>query len=276
MSVKINKLFSQVNNIPQISEVTRVLINQLNDPDINLNEIAQNIEKDQVISVKVLRLINSASFGLPKKVASIKEAVVLLGMGRLKALVIASGIVSSISKIDNFDINQFWLDSFSTASYAKWLASESDCNADIAFTAGLLSGLGTVLIHLGQEKAALDIERRIKEGHTRVFVEKMRLGFTSQDVSAELCKLWKFSEQLTIPVAQCAEPLLAEPASKIACAVFVARLITSGKATQLTEDEILSLISAEIIEQLGLPEGFFKENLAGLLVLESGLEGLLD
>jgi HD-like signal output (HDOD) protein len=276
MSAKINKLFSQVNNIPQISEVIRVLINQLNDPDIDLNEITQNVEKEQVIAVKVLRLVNSASFGLPKKVASIKEAVILLGMGRLKTLVIASGIVSSASKIDNFDINQFWLNSFSTASYAKWLASESGCNVDIAFTAGLLSGLGTVLIHLGQEKAALDIEQRIKEGHSRPSLEKMRLGYTSQEVSAELCKLWKFSDQLIIPVAQCTEPLLAEPVSKISCTVFIARLIASAKVAQLTEDEILPLISAEIIEQLRLPEGFFKENLAELLVLESGLEGLLD
>ncbi len=275
MSAKINKLFSQVNNIPQISEVIRVLINQLNDPDIDLKQVARNVEKEQLISVKVLRLVNSASFGLPKKVASIKDAVVLLGIGKLKTVVIASGIVSSVSKIDNFDLNQFWLDSFSIATYAKWLANESGLNADIAFTAGLLSNLGTILIHLGQEKAALDIERLIKQGHGRLYVEKMRLGFTSQDVSAELCKLWKFSDALVIPIAQCGEPLLADPVSKIACSVFFAQLITGSKAMQLTEEEILSLIFAENIKVLGLSDTFFKEKMTELLTLESGLEALL-
>ena len=269
------KLFSQVHNIPQISEVIRVLINQLNDPDIDLKEIARNVEKEQLISVKVLRLVNSASFGLRKKISSIEEAVVLLGMGRLKTLVVASGIVSSVSKIESFDINQFWIESFSTATYAKWLANESQCNTDIAFTAGLLSGLGTILIHLGLEKESLEIDQQVGEGHPRAFVEKMRLGYTSQDVSAELCKLWKFSDDLIIPVTQCNEPLLADPVSKIACIVFVARLISFYKIKQLTEDEILVLIPSEIIDQLALPEDFFKEKLAELLALESGLEGLL-
>ena len=275
MSSKMKKLFSQVHNIPQISEVIRVLINQLNDPDIDLKEIARNVEKEQLISVKVLRLVNSASFGLRKKISSIEEAVVLLGMGRLKTLVVASGIVSSVSKIENFDINQFWIESFSTATYAKWLANESQCNTDIAFTAGLLSGLGTILIHLGREKESLEIDQQVGEGQPRAFVEKMRLGYTSQDVSAELCKLWKFSDDLIIPVTQCNEPLLADPVSKISCIVFVARLISFYKIKQLTEDEILVLIPSEIIDQLALPEDFFKEKLAELLALESGLEGLL-
>jgi len=276
MKSKIDKLFSQIQNIPQISEVIRILINQLNDPDIDLKEIARNVEKEQVISVKVLRLVNSASFALPKKVGSIEEAVILLGMGKLKTLVIASGIVSSVSKIDNFDINQFWTDSFSTATYAKWLANASGCNTDIAFTAGLLSSLGTILIHLAHEKEALEIEDRIKLGNPRSFVEKMRLGYTSMDVSAELCRVWKFSDELITPVAQCAEPLLADPVSKIACSVFIARIISNCKATQMTEDDTLALLSPDIIEQLGFPETFFNENLADIMALESGLEGLLD
>jgi len=276
MSAKIQDLFSQVQNIPQISEVVRDLINQLNDPEIDLKEIARNVEKEPLISIKVLRLVNSASFGLAKKIVSIEDAVVLLGMGRLKPLVIASGIVSSVCKIDNFDINQFWLDSFSTASYAKWLANESDCNVDVAFTAGLLSNLGVILIRLGLEKQATDIEQRIRQGHERSFIEKMRLGFTSQDVSAELCRIWKFSDELIIPLAQCGEPLIAEPVSKMACIIFIARFLSSSKSAEMTEEEILALISVETIEQLGLSEVFFKENLTELLLLESGLEGLLD
>jgi len=276
MSAKIKALFSQVQNIPQISEVIRALINQLNDPDICLKEVARNVEKEQLISIKVLRLVNSASFGLAKKISSIEEAVVLLGVGKLKTMVIASGIVSAVCKIDNFDINQFWRESFSTASYAKWLANESDCNVDVAFTAGLLSSLGTILIHLGLEKEAMDIEQRIKNGHARPFIEKMRLGFTSQDVSAELCKVWRFSDELIIPVAQCAEPLLAEPVSKMACIIFLARLLSFAKATEMTEEEIMCSIPVEIIDQLGLSEAFFKENITALLALESGLDGLLD
>jgi len=277
MSSKINNLFSEVNNIPQIAEVIRVIINQLSDPDIDLKKVAKNVEKEQVIASKVLRLVNSASFGLAKKISSIEEAVVLLGTVKLKTLVIASGIVSSIPKIEDFDIKQFWLDSFSTATYARWLANASGSNADIAFTAGLLSGLGTILIHLGQPKEALEIEQLIKEGgHSRLFLENMKFGFSSQDVSAELCRLWKFSDDLITPIAQCGNPLLADPTSKIACSVYIARQISLCNAVKMTTEETLPLFQPEIIQQLGFPELFFEEKLGDIMALESGLDGLLD
>ena len=52
---QINKLFEQLHKVPQIPEVVRILINQLYDPDVNIKDIARNVEKEQVISLKVLR-----------------------------------------------------------------------------------------------------------------------------------------------------------------------------------------------------------------------------
>jgi HD-like signal output (HDOD) protein len=276
MLSQIIKLFEQVHKIPLIPEIVQILINQLNDPAIDMKAIAENVEKEQVISLKVLRLVNSAAFGLPKKVASIDEAVVLLGMGKLRTLVIASGIVNSVPEIENFDVKQFWLDSFGTANYAKWLANEAQCDAEIAFTVGLISGLGSILIRLGLPKVAVDIDQHLDEGHARPFVEKMRLGFTSQDVCAELCKLWKFSDDLIIPVSQCAEPMKAEPISKIACIIFIAGYLNNCKQENMPEEEILQSIPYDVVEQLELPDTFFKQKLTEILALESGLDGLLN
>jgi len=273
---KINKLFEKLHKVPQIPEIVSILINQFYDPDTEIKDIAKNVEKEQVISLKVLRLVNSAYFSLPKKIDSIEEAVVMLGLNQVKILVIASGVVSTIPDIENFNIKQFWLDSFCTATYAKWLATKVHSDADIAFTVGLISGVGTILIHLGRAKEAAEIELRIKEGHTRPFVEKMRLGYTNQDVTAELCQLWNFSDDLITPVAQCGEPLLANPVSKVACVVFIARYLSSCKYTNMLEEDILQALPIDIVEHLGLSEAFFEENLSEILALESGLDSLLN
>jgi HD-like signal output (HDOD) protein len=273
---KIDKLFGQLHKVPQIPEVVRILINQFNDPDTEIKDIARNVEKEQVISLKVLRLVNSAYFSLPKKIDSIEEAVIMLGLNQLKTLVIASGIVSTIPEIDGFNLKQFWLDSFCTATYAKWLATKAHCDENLAFTVGLFSGLGTILIQLGQPKEAAEIDLRIREGHFRPFVEKMRLGYTTEDVTAELCRQWNFSDDLITAVVQCGEPMLANPASKIACAVFIARYLSTCKYSNMLENEIFQTMPVEITEQLGLPMTFFKENLTETLALESGLDGLLD
>ena len=276
MSAKMKKLFEQVHKVPQVPEVVRILISQFNDPNINMKEIAKNVEKEQVIALKVLRMVNSAYFSLPKKIASIEEAVVMLGMAKLRTLVIASGIVSSVPEIKDFDIKQFWLESFCTAVTAKWLANEANCDGDVAFTAGLISGLGGILIHLARPKDALDIEKRVAEGQARPAVEKIRLGYTSQAVCAELCVLWKFSEELTTPVAQCGEPLQFEELSKIACAIFIARYLSSCRYKRITPDEIMQSIPLDVTEKLGLSGGFFTEKLEEILTLESGLEGLVS
>ncbi len=275
MSAKMKKLFEQVHKVPQVPEVVRILISQFNDPNVNMKDISKNVEKEQVIALKVLRLVNSAYFGLPKKIATIEEAVVMLGMAKLRTLVIASGIVSSIPEIKDFDVKQFWLESFCTAVTAKWLANEAECDGDIAFTAGLISGLGSILIHLGRPKEALDIEKRVAEGHLRPFVENMRLGYTSQAVCAELCTLWKFSEELIIPVAQCGEPLKSAEVSKIACAIFVGKYLSTCRYQGKAPDEIMQSIPFDVTEKLDLSEVFFKEKLEEILALESGLDGLV-
>lgn len=276
MAIKITKLFEQVHKVPQIPEIVQTLISQLNDPNIDMKEVAKNVEKEQVISLKVLRLVNSASFGLRNKIASIDDAVVMLGMSRLRSLVIASGIVSSVTEIENFDVRQFWLDSFATANYAKWLAKEVNCDAEIAFTTGLISGLGTILIYLGLPKKAIEIEQHLDEGHARPFVENMRLGFTSQDVCAELCRLWKFSDELVIPVSQCGEPLKEEPVSKIACLIFIARYLNQCKRENLSEEDILQMLPVDVVEQIAVPENFFTKKITEILALESELDGLLN
>ncbi|MDP3333153.1 MAG: HDOD domain-containing protein, partial [Methylococcaceae bacterium] len=114
MKVEMNQLFDKIHNLPQIPEVVRTLITQFNDPKTNFDDIAKNIEKEQVIALKVLRLVNSAHFGLSRKIGTIQEAVFMLGMNQLRTLVIASGLVGSIPKIEGVDFKSFWSNSFNT------------------------------------------------------------------------------------------------------------------------------------------------------------------
>jgi HD-like signal output (HDOD) protein len=89
--MQINDLLNQTSKLPNVPEVVRQLIQALNDPNANYSEISQKVSEDQTLSLKILRLVNSAHFGLSRKVSSIDEATVILGMARLKTLVIASG-----------------------------------------------------------------------------------------------------------------------------------------------------------------------------------------
>ena len=276
MKLQINQLFEQIHNVPQVPEVVRLLITQLTDPNAKFDDIAKNVEKEQVISMKVLRLVNSAHFGLSKKIGSIDDAVVMLGMSKLKTLVIASGIVNSVPDIPNFDVNEFWANSFRTATYTKWLAEEIKLdNADMVFTAGLISGLGTILLYLGDAKVANEIDQHVKAGDNRYDYESKRLGFTSQEVCAELCSRWHFSKELVDTIAKSGAPLNAGELSLPACVVYVARYISDSSSIEMNEEDMLAHFPSEEWRQLGLDGNEIGKKLSEILALESGLEGLV-
>ena len=278
MKLTIEKLFDQIHKVPQIPEVVRELIAQVNNPDFDFNAIAKNVEKEQVIALKVLRLVNSAHFGLSRKIGSIDEAVVLLGMGQLKTLVIASGIVSSVSDIPGIDIKEFWADSFLTATYAKWLAEQAGLeNSETVYTAGLLSGLGIILIHLAAPKIANEIDQHVKAGELRSDYERKRLGFTSEEACAALCERWKFAQELVDTVRYAGDPLKADEDTVLpACCVYLGRFISNAKRNGKTAEEIAALLPLNIWEKLGLDAEQREQKIAELLELDSGLDGLVD
>jgi HD-like signal output (HDOD) protein len=277
MPTQMNQLFDSIHKLPQVPEVVQAIINQLNNPHAEIQDIAKNVAKEQVITLKILRLVNSAHFGLSRKVSSIEEATSMLGMNQLKILVVASGLVSSIPKINDFDIRKFWDNCFRTSAYAKWLGEQAKLSGDVAYTAGLLVNLGTLMIRMAYPSEANEIEQHAKAGNTpREDIEINRMGFTNQEVGAELCRRWKFADDLILAIQQSGQPLKFEQPSPYACilhlAQFISNLVDKGK----TAEEILSNFPFAVAEKIGLSEAFINAKLAEILSIESKLAGLAD
>lgn len=274
MATPMNALFDNVHQLPQVPGVVREIITQLNDPDINMMDIAKNVEQEASISLKVLRLVNSAHYGLSRKINTIQEALTFLGTGELKTLVLASGLVSTIPAIEGFDAQAFWDKNFLKCQYAKAIADELSLDAELAFTAALISNVGTALIYLGDPKAALEVEQHLNSGTTRRYeYEKRRLGYTSADVSAELSRRWKFPTELVDIVANSAAPLAGDDVSALACALNVADFI-SVHAGRVEEEELFEAFPYDVAAKLGWDDATAKEKTLALINMESKLSGL--
>ncbi|MDC9725559.1 MAG: HDOD domain-containing protein [Gammaproteobacteria bacterium] len=277
MKSEITQLFDQIDNVPQVPEVVRTLLSQVNDPDIDFVAIAKNVEKEQIIAIKILHLANSAYYGLPRKIGSINQALVILGMTELKKLIIATGLINTIPDIPNFNLEDFWIDNFRTATYAKWIADKAKLqDSDMIFTAGLINGLGNILIHLGNTAAADEISYLIEEGMSRLKAEQQELGFSNQEACAELCRLWLFSDDLTTTVEQSGEPLNFDQPYLPSCAISIARYISESNYSEKTMPEKLVEFPREEWVKLDLKEEDIEDSMAEILTLETGLEGLLD
>lgn len=276
MPAKMSQLFEQIHKVPQIPEVVRTLINQLNNPNADFEAIASNVEKEQMIALKVLRLVNSAHFGLSRKINSIDEAVLIIGMGTLKTLVIASGLVNSIPAIENFNIKQFWSNSFRSATYSKWFAQQAGISIDTAYTAGLLSNLGNILIHLGAPSEANEIDQHVKHDKLRIEMEKNRLGYTSQQVCAELCRRWKLADELVNAIENSGEPLASETPNLLACAIYLGHFISDCQDQDRNNDEIVANFPIQIAVKLGIDEECINQKISEITSIKSALEGLVE
>ncbi|WP_136680791.1 HDOD domain-containing protein [Neptunomonas sp. XY-337] len=273
--MEIKDLLAQTSKLPNVPEVVRELIQALNQPNADYSEIAQKVSKDQTLSLKILRLVNSAHFGLSRKVSSIDEATVMLGMEKLKTLVIASGFANSTGDVEGLDIKSFWSESFRVATLAKWLAEQTDkVEADKAFTAGVIHNIGRLLLHLAQPNRAQAIQTLIEEsGVSRSEAERERLGFATQDAGKELLDMWKFPEELGIAVQQHKKPLTFQETQALSCVINIACYLNAAIRDQKDEEAVIEGFPTEVAINAGLPADIV-DKLPEALTIESGLDSL--
>lgn len=133
-------LASDNHKIPISAQILMTLLVKLHDPDVEVEELAATINKDLSLTYKLLRLINSAFFGLPREVSSIKQAIVMLGNKKIK--IWAS--LLSLSAIDNKP-NELRVVAMTRAKMCELIAKYYKASAELSFAAGLFSTLDALL-----------------------------------------------------------------------------------------------------------------------------------
>jgi len=265
----VEDLLAQTHRLPNVPQAVRQLIQQLNNPDADYNEIAAKVSEDQTLSLRVLRMVNSAHFGLSRKVSSIEDAVVMMGMDRLKTLVIASGLAGSVNEVEGLDMQQFWSESFRVAIVAHYLGERTDqVNADIAFTAGLIHNIGKLLLHLAAPEKAIEVQHRLDEqGGSRSDTEREVLGFTTLEAGKALMDMWKFPPELGEAVLQHKNPHGFEEPSYIAAVINLACVVNAGARDEWTLEELYRNFPLEVAILAGLPLEI-RNDLEAMLELE--------
>lgn len=273
--MEIRELLEQTSKLPNVPDVVKELIQQLNNPGAKYDEIAEKVAKDQTLSLKILRLVNSAHFGLSRKVSSIDEAVIMLGMARLKTMVIASGVVGSVKSVEGLDLKQFWSEAFFVATAARFFAEKTDkVDADMAFTVGLIHNIGRLLLHLSKPQLAQAIQIRVNEsGCSRSEAEMERLNFVTPQAGQALLDMWSFPADLSEAVLQHKKPTQFENPSALAAVLNLACVINAARRNKTDIAELRDFFPMDVAEIAGLPSSVLSE-LGEAMELESGLEGL--
>jgi putative nucleotidyltransferase with HDIG domain len=154
MAVKTNAEYSdllgRLRDIPTLPLVA-VRVNELiNDPNSSSADIAQVLKKDQVLTAKVLRLVNSGYYAIPGGVTDVQRALAFLGFNTIAQLVLSLSVFSMFSKLGDGELSmlEFWQHALATGVCAEVLAKRvKHPRPEEAFTCGLLHDIGKLVLH---------------------------------------------------------------------------------------------------------------------------------
>jgi len=274
--MEVSELLQQTHKLPNVPDIVRELIQQLNNPGADYSVIAEKIIHDQTLSLKILRLVNSAHFGLSRKITSINEAIVLLGMAQLKTLVVASGFAGSVKEVEGLDLKRFWAESFEVAALSKWFAEKSnDVDPDTAFTVGLIHNIGQLLLHLTKPKLAEAIATLVDETNcSRSVAERERLNFTTAEAGEALLRYWQFPASLGEAVRYHKQPTEAPAPNPLSAVVNLACYINTCAQKNIPVEDVIANFPTETAELAGLPADI-AASADEAMQLQSGLDELL-
>lgn len=189
-------LVAEITQLPVQPGAAMRLLWMLEDPRTSAADLGRLIESDPALSTQVIRLANTAFYGLSGKVASAWRAVTVLGLATVRALATTAAF-DLFSEKGRSVPDQFWPHSVATAAASAALARRVGVQANNAFSAGLLHDVGSALLfRRAPHRYDTVLERVANEGVSLAEAEHDEFGFTHADVGAAALGVMKFPPDL--------------------------------------------------------------------------------
>ena len=178
--------------LPTMPEVARLLINSMQDDEIPLEKIRNAISKDPSLTAKLIRLANSAPFGLARNVGSVDDAISMVGLNQVRTLCLAACMSDSFPMSTGINRDEFWKESMACAGYAHWIARTIGADAQQAWLTGFMLRLGELIIAQKEPEKLVSIEKMPHLPGGRWDREMDQTGFTEGHIVGELARQWNF------------------------------------------------------------------------------------
>ncbi len=273
MAAETNDLVAEITQLPVQPGAAMRLLWMLEDPRTSAADLGRLIESDPALSTQVIRLANTAFYGLSGKVASAWRAVTVLGLATVRALATTAAF-DLFSEKGRSVPDDFWPHSVTTAAAASAVARRLGHQANDAFSAGLLHDLGTALMFRRAPRRYDAVLERMQEDPqiTLVAAEHAEFGITHAEVGAAALSVMKFPTELTAAIASHHQPpaLVESPLSRIVLAADAfACAINPTTETNISVAEACLLVglSASAEQSLLAEVESDRENLSGFLTV---------
>jgi putative nucleotidyltransferase with HDIG domain len=253
---KIAKILKEVKSFPGMPATAAKLMPLLQNPDTSTSQIEDIVKYDPGLTANILKLSNSAYFGLPSKVSSIRQAIMLMGWKRLLQLVMTMCMSALMKKpIPGYDLPQgeLWRHSVAVSVGADTLVkSLSLSNADEAFTAALLHDIGKLILGEFVHQDLDKIMQMVDKGITFEVAEFIVIGTNHADVGARILQSWSLPQELVNAVSWHHDPERCQNHCLISDVVHIANILGVMAGYGKGREVVVIEPSFEVADRLGL------------------------
>ncbi len=228
----------------------------LDDLTSSAEAVAQCIGRDPVLAARVLKLANSALYMRTRRVVSLREAVVLVGFGAVRSILVTAVAYDAFARGApgyGLDRAKMWEHALAVATVARHLAQARDLPAEGAFVAGLLHDIGKMALSASLQEQYQEVLEAVRAGSDFVEAERAVLGWDHAQVGAEAARRWNLPEVLVKAIEYHHRPDEL-PGPSLADAVHVADALSVMLGFGVGADQLMHRCSEGALQRLGLSE----------------------
>jgi HD-like signal output (HDOD) protein len=256
----LSTIVRKIETLPTLPTTFAKINNLMQNPKTSANDVSDVVSRDQVITARLLKLVNSSFYGFPGRITTVSSAVVILGFNALKNLVLSSSVFDMFQLSGNegfFNLQEFWKHSIACAVTSRLIGIQMEYGEpEEMFVAGLLHDIGKLVeIQYLQTSFNRVIERTKKE-HILIYdAEKEIFGFTHSEIGSLLGKKWKLPSPLNEAIEAHNNFSRSNKFPQLSAAVHVADALVRAKGIGDPGDNYVPEIDRRAWEALGLSLG---------------------
>jgi putative nucleotidyltransferase with HDIG domain len=256
MMLKEHPIAAQVEKFPGMPGAAVKLLALVEDPGVSVPQIESILRQDPGLTANLLRLANSAYFGIPSKVGSVRQAVILLGLKRVVQMVIAVCTSALMDQtVPGYDLpaGELWRHSLAVSVAAEGLVRELKLDAaEEIFTAALLHDVGKIVLGQFVQENYAKIALALEQGLAFETAESIVLGTNHAEIGAQVLSKWSLPAGIVHAVRWHHEPEKAEQPDPMLDVVHVANMLCLMIGIGVGRDGLNYQPSPVVTRRLGL------------------------
>lgn len=277
----IKSIVKKIDGLKPIPQVASKVMSIAEDPESSMHDLSNVIVYDTAVTTNLLKVANSAYFGLSEKVDSVHQAIVLIGMDQVANLVLLSaGSENLKGSQEGYDLEagDLWKYSVSSALIARELAEKKGAKeTQLIFTAALIKDIGKVILNQYVKDSFDNINTLvIEQNFTFREAEKEIIGIDHAELGGMVAENWKFSPKMIEIIRNHHLPQESSISEFESSIVYMADMICMMMGIGVGSDGLAYRFHRKVVERLGLTEKDFQNIIAGFCERLPQVEAMMN